>query len=88
MEVAKWTWGEYDLIRKEYPSMGTDLVTKLEGRSVDTLTQKADRLEVNTDRPFTETERALAEQYGKSLGTALMFLMPDRTPYEVAELLK
>lgn len=87
MEAQKWTWQEYDLIRKKFPDIGTELLSELPGRSIDTLLQKAGRLEVNTDCPFTDEEKALADKYGMTLGTALVFVMPSRTPYEVARLL-
>lgn len=84
---ANWTWDEYDTLRNKYPKMGPDIVQEIQGRSITNITARAEKLNTHIMRPFTEEELSLARQYHKHLGTALQFLLPDRSPIEIEELL-
>ena len=83
-----WSWTEYDIVRKGYPSAGEELVNDLDSRSVRQLQEKAHKLLVEYNVPFTEKELSLARKYGQSLKGALIFLVPNRAPVEVEELLR
>lgn len=82
-----WTWDEYNIIRNKYPFEATDIAKDLPERSVRQIRDKAEQLNTFVKQPFTAEELKLAKNYGQSLGSALMFLMPNRAPVEVKELL-
>ena len=82
-----WTWAEYDTIRKHYPKEGKKVVRMLNNRSVSALESRAIKINTFEHVEFTEEEVKLAKKYGKCMGKALMFMLPDRTPYEIEDLL-
>lgn len=85
---ANWTWDEYDTLRSCYPNMGVDITSKIEGRSIVNIESRAEKLNTHIKQPFTEEELYLAKYYGKTLGDAVIFMMPQRSPVEIKELLE
>lgn len=83
-----WTWQEYDTIRKRYPKEGADVINLLHNRSASALASRAMKINTYEHVEFTDEELWLAKKYGKSMGKALMFIFPDRTPYEIEDLLR
>lgn len=83
-----WRWEDYAYMYKHYPFDGRRAVAEQLGSSVTNTSAKADKLGLHEPMPFTSEETKFAHAYGRKLGTALMFLMPTRTSYEVEELLR
>lgn len=83
-----WTWEDYATLRNCYPSMGADITTVIEGRSLVNIEARAEKLNTHIKKPFTDNEKHLAKYYKSTLGTALIFLLPDRSPSEIKELLE
>ena len=87
MQSKPWTYEELDVLYNNYAKIPvTDLADKL-GRTVQSIESKAIKMHLHKATPFTNTERHYAKTCGKELGTALMFLMPDRSVSEVEVLL-
>ena len=82
-----WTWDDYDTIRKEYPYKGKAITEDLPERSLTVIENKAERLNTYIHTTFTEQELKVAKSFGKSLKGCLLFLLPNRTPREIEELL-
>lgn len=82
-----WTWSDYDTLRKEYPLSGVNIVERFPDVPMATIQTRALRVDAVTTRPFSVEEQRLAKDYADVLGAALIFLMPERTPNEVALLL-
>lgn len=85
--VQNWSWHDYDLVYKQYPFKGVEVKDELADRTPTSIMTKAKRLGVSTDCPLTEAERELISKYGKDLGTALIFILPERTTEEIKEAL-
>ncbi len=83
-----WTWNDYDMLRKLYPEYGIDTNSHIGKGGAKNIISRANKLGVTFDVPFTDEEVKLAKDYGSALNKALMFFMPNRTPYEVEALLK
>lgn len=83
-----WNWCDYDYLRKEYPLSVKKTFEHFSDTKPATIQTRALRIGACAFVPFTQEEKALAEAYGKTLGSALIFLLPNRTPSEVALLLK
>lgn len=83
-----WTWQEYDTIRTRYPKEGADIVKDLNNRSVVAVKNRALKMYTSECLPFNEEELKYAKKFGSTLGTALIFLFPDRSPVEIEDLLK
>ena len=83
-----WTWSDYDVIRKEYAKDKSNVYSKLKDRSPEAIDDRAVRINVKHDSSLREEETKLLEEYGDVLGSAIVFLMPDRTVYEVKEALQ
>ena len=85
--TPNWTWADYDTVRKNYPSKGEATLELLTDRTPSALLNKAQRLGVSHSTTLLEEEKELLNMYGKALGTAMVFLMPKRTVFEVKEAL-
>jgi hypothetical protein len=83
-----WTWEDYDTLRKEYPRLGNDIVNVIPNRSLATIKNKAEKLHTYNYPIVSAEERKLVDTYGNALGTAMIFLLPSRTVYEIEEMLK
>lgn len=83
-----WTWSDYDILRKGYPKHREEVYAKLKDRSAETIDAKAARLNVDHDNNLREEENKLLKEYGDVLGAAVVFLVPDRTVYEVKDALQ
>ncbi len=77
-----WTYSMYKAVLDKYPFQGVKLAKELNVTKI-ALTEKADRLGVSNVSRFTSEERELLSVYGRSLGKASMFLMPDHTATEI-----
>lgn len=86
--TPNWTWADYDVVRKNYPSKGEATAELLEDRTASALLNKAQRLGVSHNTTLLEEEKELLAQYGNVLGTAMVFLLPKRTVFEVKEALE
>ncbi len=82
-----WTWKDYDLIRTRYPLEGISIAKEFPGSAKDTVRSRAVRIDAGPPHQFTEAEMDLVQRYGSTLGTALIFLIPDRTPAEIEQFL-
>lgn len=85
---TNWSLQEYSVVYNEYPFTGPVPIADKLNRTVNSVVGKAIKLGVEMPKPFTSEEKVIASTYGKSLGTALIFLLPNRTVIEVSELLK
>lgn len=85
---ANWSLQEYTVVYNEYPFSGPVPIADKLNRTVNSVVGKAIKLGVEMPKEFTPEEKHLAEVYGKQLGSALIFLLPNRTVVEVGELLK
>lgn len=87
-QSTSWKWPDYSYLHRHYPSDGAKKVSVQLGKSLSNVENKAEKLNLNEQVPFSEEELKTASTYGKTLGTALIFLLPHRTQYEVKELLE
>lgn len=87
MQSKPWTYADLDMLYKEYAYSDTEELAKKMNRTVQSVESKALHLNLYKSVSFTNTEKKTAEMFGKELGTALIFLMPDRTVTEVEVLL-
>lgn len=83
-----WNYRDYHYVYRNYPKESLESISCELGRSPVTVKAKALKLGVKACGPFTDEEKKLARTYGKALGSALMFLLPHRTSYEIEELLQ
>lgn len=88
MQQSTWTWNDYDTLRKQYPVMGIGITKLFPNVSIENIQKRTERLNTFVHTPFTDEEKQLAKEYGPTLGSALMFVIPNRTPDELAELLQ
>lgn len=88
MKTSQWTMQEYDFLYKNYNTKGADFVAEHLDRSVSSVNSKAEKMGLNGPCDFKKYELDLASSYGKTLGTALTFLLPKRTSGEVLELIE
>ncbi|MCM1234395.1 MAG: hypothetical protein NC489_30205 [Ruminococcus flavefaciens] len=86
--TRNWSWNDYDVIRNNYPIEGVKVTERFPGSTFETVRSRALKIGAGAPLPFTDREIELAKKYGSTLGSALIFLMPERTPVEIAELLK
>lgn len=77
-----WTYEMYQRVLDEYPSKGTALAKEL-GVTKSALIDKAGKLGVSYNNPFTTEEEQNLVRHGRKLKEAAMFLMPDRSAAEV-----
>lgn len=82
-----WSFYEYDYLYKHYNTDGAEACAKELGRSVSSVESKASKLGLLPQGTFKQFELNYASTYGKSLGGAMIFLLPYRTSYEVEELI-
>lgn len=87
MNQKNWTWEEYKCVRDRFPYEGFNIVSSLNSRGVAYTAEKAAMLHTSLHKEFTEEEREYARQYGRIVGTALIFFMPSRSVTEVEDLL-
>lgn len=84
---TNWTLNELCTVYTDYPKQGPlDVASKL-GRTVSGVVEKAQCLGVEYNKKFTEEEIKLAQNYGATLGSALLFLLPKRSIPEIGELI-
>lgn len=88
MQGDTWTFNEIDYVYKHYNTDGVESVSTELNRSVSSVRCKAEKLNLKSCGDFTRSELNYASTYAKSLGTALTFLLPNRTSHEVEELIK
>lgn len=77
-----WTYEMYQRVLDEYPLKGTALAKEL-GVTKSALIDKATRLGVSYNEPFTPEEEQNLVRHGRKLGDAAVFLMPNRSSAEV-----
>lgn len=87
MEQAVYTFEDYDYIYRHYNVDGAESVAAALNRSVQSVNAKAVKMNLVGAKEFTQQEKEYVRNYGKVLGTALVFLMPGRTSFEVKEML-
>ena len=82
MQKKKWTKEEDILLIKFYPKMGTDIVSKLPGRTVNAIKNRAQYLGILT-RPeiiaWTEKELDILKKYYPLEGKKVISRLPGRT---------
>lgn len=84
----QWSFREIDYVYKHYNVDGAESVSKVLGRSVTSVISKAEKLNLKRKGEFQKYELDYASTYGRPLGGAMIFLIPDRTSLEVKELIK
>lgn len=87
MSKLLYSYSEYDYIYKNYNNKGAVGVSEDLKRSAASVEARAQKLGLIPHGEFTKEELGYAEEYGKVLGTALLFLMPYRTIPEIEELI-
>jgi len=83
-----WSFADYKFLYENYNTLGPVECAKELNRSVSSVENKAEKLKISRQGSFKQYELDYASTYGKSLGTALIFLLPHRTTCEVRELLE
>lgn len=83
-----WTFQDYDYLYKHYNTDGAVACADVLHRSVDHVEAKAEKMSLIPQGAFKQYELDLASTYGKTLGGAMIFLLPHRTTYEVKELIE
>lgn len=88
-EVNKlWNYNDYKTVYAQFPIIGAIDTATLLGRSVNSTISKAVRMNISTPTEFSPMELSMAENYGKTIGKSLIFLLPNRTTTEIEELLR
>ena len=87
MEQAVYTFEDYDYIYRHYNVDGAESVAAVLNRSVQSVNAKAVKMNLVGAKELTQQEKEYARNYGKVLGTALVFLMPGSTSFEIKEML-
>lgn len=88
MQGDSWTFSEIDYVYKHYNTDGAESVANKINRSVSSVRCKAEKLNLKSCGEYTHNELNYTSTYAKTLGTALIFLLPNRTSHEVEELIK
>lgn len=83
-----WCFNDYDFLYKNYNKLGAAACAKELNRSVSSVESKAAKLNLIPQGEFKQYELNYASTYGKTLGTAMIFLLPYRTTSEVQELIE
>ena len=86
-DTTPYTFDDYDYIYKHFNQDGPVSVAQHLGRSVASVTNRSTKLNLLSQGAPTAEELKYCRNYGKTLGTALMFLMPNRTTVEIEEML-
>lgn len=84
----QWSFEDYDYLYKHFAVNGVVSCAKELQRSETAVTSKSMKLGLSSQSPYTAQELNFANSYGKVLGGALMFLMPNRTSGECKELIE
>ena len=85
---SPWTFEDYDYLYKNYSTEGPVVCSEKLERSVEVVNTKAMQLNLELQGGFKQEEIALARSYGKTLGNAMIFLLPKRTTHEIEELIE
>ncbi len=83
-----WSWNDYEQLRTKYAVMGIAVHPDIDSKESQQILNKAIRMNLAYNLPFTDEERQLAKRYGNVLNGALQFVLPHRSPIEIKELLK
>lgn len=86
--MSNSNWTLLDFIYKNLPNSTVENVARAINRSPAFVAEKAERLGISEKHEFTDDEIKLANQYNKSLGPAMFFILEGRTSYEAKELCK
>lgn len=81
-QTKTWTYPMYRQVIDEYPFKGTALAKEM-GVNMTTLEEKAQKLDVSCSYELTPEETEYVKRYGRTLGKATVFLMPNHTPTEI-----
>ena len=84
----QWSYADYDKLYNEYPTRDVVTLAKEMGVSVSNLVDRACTLNIHNMKEPEQKELELAKSYGKALGSAMIFLLPERTPQECKELME
>lgn len=85
---APFTLDEYDYLYKHYAELGAAECAERLNRTVGSIENHAYKLGISSKSKFKQYELDYASTYGRALGTAMIFLLPDRTSTEVEELIR
>lgn len=77
-----WTYQMYKKVLDQYPFKGEALAEEMDV-SKSMLNDKAATLRCTFNQELTKEEKSMIRLYGRKLGDACMFLMPNRTQAEV-----
>lgn len=77
MSNVDWTWEDYDYLYRNYNLIPTTEIAKKLNRSVSSVIGHAEKLGLYSKSGYTRRELGQAVTYGKQLGTALIFLLPE-----------
>lgn len=83
-----WTIQDYDYLYKHYCSDGPKACANHLGVPVGLVKIKAKQLGIFFKRKATKEEIHLCKCYSTALGSALIFLMPDRSVSEIEEMVQ
>lgn len=88
VQGTPWSIKDYQYLHEHYNMDGADRCAVALGRSPSAVSAKASKLLLDPQGEFTDEEIRLAKSYGNFLGTALIFIMPNRTHFEIEALLQ
>lgn len=83
-----WTIQDYDYIYKHYNTDGPKACAEALGKLPNLVNIKAQNLDIRYRTEFTTDELKMCRQYSSIMGTALIFLMPNRTVEDIKEMIK
>lgn len=85
MQNDTWTFQDYDYLYRNYCRNGPKFVADNLDKNVMTTSKKATKMGLLYG-DYTEDEMNTIRTYGKDLGGALIFLIPDRCSYDLEEM--
>lgn len=88
MDNNNFTFEDYKYIYEHYNTDNVDDIAKKLGKSSVQVITKASKLGLRGVKEFTNEHAQAAKYYGKTLGTAIIFLFPELTIPEAKELLQ
>ena len=87
MGANSWTWADYDYLYNHYALEDSVDTAKNLNRAVLNIESKANKLGLTKYQPPTDEELKSSSYFGKVLGSAMIFLLPNRSLPELEVLM-
>lgn len=76
---SMWTKEEIEILRKYYPTEGTNVIDRLDGRTKDTIAAKAQKLGIKLNNYWTEKEIQILKEWYPKYGSDICNFLPNKT---------